>query len=213
MGERVDSETLGSWRNPTAFVCKLEQPTKPFFAVAADLLGTHSPSYLFVTGITILPQIPSALLMMLSFQPFSANVELVFNTKQCRLISVKFNSREVSNIDKDFSIEDVIRLNCLRSAVSNALKEKAQATLNEKATKKIPHLLQDVLKRRTIVNRTDNVNFLSPHSHASAKSHPTLVWVTMNPDHHAAHRITGQYYPMLHDDQDSLLPTPRLGVT
>ena len=228
VAEYVNTVFFGGWRNPTAFVCKLQQPTKPFFAVASDLLGTRNPFYMFATSITILPQVPSALLMMLSFQPFSSKLELLTDSNRCRFITAKLNSREIECTDSHFSKEDVIRLNRLRKAVSHALAcfDEKDPSVTSPVIRKVPHLLQDVLRQRTNgteVNGDVSYRELSTHGNASPssihqessykhqESSTALVWEAVTPgyDHYDAQKVAGQveYYPQLHCSFAGCTPT------
>ena len=180
--ERVNIHYF-NWRNPTGFVCKMQYPDHPIFAVASEMIGTTNPSFVFASDITILPQMPQGLLMMLAFQPISTNIELLLEKRKSRTVisAVRINSQEIKNTATYINTADIWRINKLRKALSEAMTCSLIGSTIPVNEPDIPTLLQDVL------NRTDS-DPLNPPSYAATSgkdtlqaSHPATAWETVSP--------------------------------
>ena len=169
------------WRNPTGFVCKMSCPNQPLFAVASEMIGKLD--FVYVSHITILPQMPQGLLMMLAFQPISTNIELLLEKKEQTISAVRINSREIEHTATYINTADIWRINKLRKALSEAMTSLNVSTIpiDQPMIADIPTLLQDVLTRRNSdlpihLTNTTVAGKGTRHTHSLA-----AVWETVVP--------------------------------
>ena len=172
-----------NWRNPTGFVCRIQHPNQPVFAVASEMIGTNDPYCVFASKLTILPQMPQGLLLLLAFQPISTNIELLLERENSRISAVRINSQEIKNTAEYINTADIQRINKLRKALSEAMicfLNGSTIPIDHPVIVSIPTLLQDVL------NRTDS-DLSNPPMHATTEGnvlqshHPATVWETVLP--------------------------------
>ena len=116
---------VSSFRNPSAFVCDYNDEGYPFFALAAPWQGFEN-STTSAQKLTILPSVkesPVSILVVLAFQSQSSDLELLVDRANKTINGFKLNSEEVVFGDyQTLTIEDLIRINMLRQAMSKALK-------------------------------------------------------------------------------------------
>ena len=120
-----DTTFSGSWRNPAGFVCELHQDCAPFLGLATCLQGSENVKSVNVKGVTVLPTLldsPVALLMCLAFQSQYVHMELLVSEGE-HVSGVKIHdSQEIMCYNERFiTVDDLIRVNALRSALSLAL--------------------------------------------------------------------------------------------
>ena len=172
-----------NWRNPAGFVCREQYPNHPTFAVASEILGTNDPHYGLASHITVLPQMPQGLLLLLAFQPISTNIELLVEKNDSRISAVRINSQEIEHTAAYINTADICRINKLRKALSEAMicfLNGATIPIDHPVIVNIPTLLQDVL------NRTDS-DLSNPPMYATTSGkapqphHPATVWETISP--------------------------------
>ena len=155
-----ESARVISWRNRTGFVYDLRDDCGPFLGIASTLQGGEVSRFISAKGITVLPSFqtgPSALLMVLSFQPLHGNLELGVDVGSKKITSIRYNSQEIS-FDGRCTLEadDIIRVNALREAISKALSSSSpSATIPMETTATILPLLDCVLNRKALVCNRD----------------------------------------------------------
>ena len=125
LSRHKDTTFSGSWRNPAGFVCELHQDCAPFLGLATCLQGSENVKSVNVKGVTVLPTLldsPVALLMCLAFQSQYVHMELLVSEGE-HVSGVKIHdSQEIMCYDERFiTVDDLIRVNALRSALSLAL--------------------------------------------------------------------------------------------
>ena len=183
----VDRESANvhyfNWRNPTGFVCRIQHPNQPVFAVASEMIGTNDPYCVFASKLTILPEMPQGLLLLLAFQPISTNIELLLERENSRISAVRINSQEIKNTAVFINTADIRRINKLRKTLSKAMicfLNGSTISIDHPVIMSVPTLLQDVL------NRTDS-DLSNPPMHATTEGnvlqshHPATVWETVLP--------------------------------
>ena len=172
-----------NWRNPAGFVCRIQHPNQPVFGVASEVIGTNDPYNVLVSKLTILPEMPQGLLLLLAFQPISTNIELLLEKENSRISAVRINSQEIKNTAEFIDTADIRRINKLRKTLSKAMicfLNGSTIPIDHPVIMSIPTLLQDVL------NRTDS-DLSNPPMHATTEGnvlqshHPATVWETVLP--------------------------------
>ena len=87
-----------NFRNPTAFVCQYDKPSQPYFAVATGAFVSLGGSIL-APRLTVLPCMPTSLMMVLAFQLPTSAIEFLINKKNKTVKAIKINSVEIPSTD------------------------------------------------------------------------------------------------------------------
>lgn len=139
-----------NWRNPTAQMCILENPSDSYFSVASKVISTRAHHSRYATSITLLPSMPQGLFILLAFQPTTSTVELLVETSVSLVKGLKFNSLEISctNLEVYITPNRLNAINALRHAISTAMTlplSNGHIPLSDSLVQGIPKLLQNVL--------------------------------------------------------------------
>ena len=169
-----------NWRNPAGFVCRIQPTNHSIFAVASKMIGTNDPNYVLASHITILPQMPQGLLLLLAFQPFSTNIQLLLEEENSRISAVRINSQEIKHTAEFINTADIWRINKLRKALSEAMICFLNVPIDHPVIVNIPTLLQDVLNR-TDSDLSNPPTYVTTSGKASQPHHPATVWETISP--------------------------------
>ena len=172
-----------NWRNPAGFVCREQYPNHPTFAVASEIIGTNDPHYGLASHITVLPQMPQGLLLLLAFQPISTNIELLVEKNNSRISAVRINSQEIEHTAAYINTADICRINKLRKALSEAMicfLNGATIPIDHPVIVNIPTLLQDVLNR-TDSDLSNPPMCVTTSGKAPQPHRPATVWETISP--------------------------------
>ena len=155
-----ESARVNSWRNRTGFLYDLSEDCGPFLGVASALQGGEHSRFVSAKGVTVLPSFrsgPSALLMVLAFQPIHANLELCVDVSSNKITAMRCNSQEIP-FDGMCALEadDIVRVNALREAISRTLSSSCpNATIPIETASTILPLLDRVLKRKALLCNRD----------------------------------------------------------
>ena len=105
-----------NFRNPTGFVCQYDKPSQPYFAVATAAFVSSGGSIL-APRLTVLPNMPTSLMMVLAFQHSTSIIEFLIN--KTTIQGIKLNSVEIpcTNIEKHISKDEIGVINQLRKAI------------------------------------------------------------------------------------------------
>ena len=138
-----------NFRNPTAFICQYDKPSQPYFAVATGAFVSSGGSIL-APSLTVLPRLPTSLIMMLAFQLPTSAIELLINMKNRTIKAIKFNSVDLpcTDIENYISSDKINAINRIRSTISKAMAlplNNGCIPLYNPAITKIPELLRDLL--------------------------------------------------------------------
>ena len=140
-----------NFHNPTGFVCHYDKPSQPYFAVATGAFGSSGGGIL-APRLTILPNMPTSLMMVLAFQLPTSAIEFLINKKNKAVKAIKINSVEIpcTDIQNYMSSNEIVAINKVRNAVSNVMTLSLNSgcvPLCHSAITMIPKLLHDLLKR------------------------------------------------------------------
>ena len=138
-----------NFRNPTGFVCQYDKPSQPYFAVATGAFASTGGSIL-APRLTVLPNMPTSLMMVLAFQLPTSTVEFLINKKNKTVKAIKINLVEIpcTDIEKFISSDEISTINEVRKAISNAMAlslNNGCIPLRNPAITRIPKLLHDLL--------------------------------------------------------------------
>ena len=176
---QVDTVNI-NFRNPTGFVCKYDKPSQPYFAVATGAF--LSGGNILAPRLTVLPCMPTSLMMVLAFQHSTSTIEFLVN--KTTINGIKLNSVEIpcTDIENYISKDEIGVINQLRRAISNAM----ALTLNDgciplydPSITSIPRLLHDLLsscKPNISKSTTSNLQTLSMDDRRQG-----LVWELITP--------------------------------
>ena len=139
-----------NWRNPTAQMCILDNPSNSRFSVVSKVISTRAHNSRYATSITLLPSMPQGLFILLAFQPTASTVELLVDTKVSLVKSLKFNSLQMSctNLEVYITPSKLSAINALRHAISTAMTippKSGHIPLSDTLIQSIPELLRNVL--------------------------------------------------------------------
>ena len=172
-----------NFRNSTAFICQYDKPSQPYFAVATGAFVSSGGSIL-APSLTVLPCLPTSLIMMLAFQLPTSAIELLINMKNRTIKAIKFNSVDLpcTDIENYISSDKINAINRIRSTISKAMAlplNNGCIPLYNPAITKIRELLQDLLSPH-------NPNLSQPKAASSQtlsmESTPEqLVWERVTP--------------------------------
>ena len=177
---QVDTVNI-NMRNPTGFVCQFDKPSQPYFAVATGAFVSSGGSIL-APRLTVLPNMPTSLLMVLAFQHSTSAIEFLVNKTTIK--GIKLNSVEIpcTDIEKYISKDEIGVINQLRKAISNAMGlplNNGCIPLYDPAITSVPRLLHDLLsscKPNISKSTTSNLQALSMDDRQ-----PGLVWEMIIP--------------------------------
>ena len=139
-----------NFRNPTGFVCQYDKPSQPYFAVATGAFASSGGSIRAPT-LTILPNMPTSLMMVLAFQLSTSAIEFLINKKSKTIKAIKINLVKIpcTDIEKFISSDEISAINEVRKAIFNAmalpLNDDGWIPLHNPAITSIPKLLHDLL--------------------------------------------------------------------
>ena len=177
---QVDTVSL-NFRNPTGFVCKYDKPSQPYFAVATG--SFLSGGNILAPRLTVLPNMPTSLMIVLAFQLSTSNIEFLINKKNKTVKAIKINSVEIPCTDiENYNISkgEICVINRLRKAISNAmalpLLDNGCIPLHSQAITRIPRLLQDLLSSCKPKPTASNSQELSINNRLQG-----LVWEMVTP--------------------------------
>ena len=139
-----------NFRNPTGFVCQYDKPSQPYFAVATGVFASTGGSIL-APRLTVLPNMPTSLMMVLAFQLSTSTVEFLINKKNKTVKAIKINLVEIpcTDIEEFISSDEISAINEVRKAISNAMAlslNNGCIPLHNPAITGIPKLLHDLLR-------------------------------------------------------------------
>ena len=165
-----------NFRNPTGFICQYDKPSQPYFAVATGAFASLAGSIL-APRLTVLPNMPTSLLMVLAFQLPTSAVEFLINKKTIK--AIKINSVEIpcTDIQNYISSIEIVAINQVRNAVSNVMTLPLSIgciPLSNSAIAKIPKLLHDLLN----VSQSKAANTKTPSMVDTIQG---LVWELVTP--------------------------------
>ena len=138
-----------NFRNPTGFVCQFDKPSQPHFAVATGAFVSSAGSIL-APRLTVLPNMPTSLMMVLAFQLSTATIEFLINKKNETVKAIKINLVKIpcTDIEKYISSDEIRAINQVRKAISNVMAlplHNGYIPLHNPAITRIPRLLHDLL--------------------------------------------------------------------
>ena len=176
---KVNTVSL-NFRNPTGFVCQYDRPSQPYFAVATGAF--LSGGNILAPRLTVLPCMPTSLMMVLAFQHSTSTIEFLVNKTTIK--GIKLNSVEIpcTDIERYISKDEIGVINQLRRAISNAMAlplNNGCIPLYDPAITSIPRLLQDLLsscKPNISKSTTSNLQTLSMDDRQ-----PGVVWEMITP--------------------------------
>ncbi len=170
-GELVSN---ASWRNITGLISDSESDEgELFLAVASTIQGCENRRTVSAKGLTLLPRLklgPTAILMVLAFQPLTSKaVRLKVDPADKEIVAIELPSGVIGfcgNLKNSLTGADIVRINGLRVAISQALSASASdGMIPINMIKHIPHLLRNMLSR-------DNKVSLRGFTHPPTSSHP-----------------------------------------
>ena len=166
-----------SWRNPTGLVCDVNPNRKSsfFLAVAGNLQGFGSRSYVSANHISLLPSLHSsrnALLIALAFQPLTAKVNALVNHVQHRIIGLDVNTFTLPSLQWMHHLDpvDMHNINQLRKQISEVFTSNfANSQLSANFLLEVPYLLSKLLLygRLMLNSPAAEVNGTSDKKHTS----------------------------------------------
>ena len=138
-----------NFRNPTGFVCQYDKPSQSYFAVATGSFASSGGS-IVAPRLTILPNMPTSLMMVLAFQLPTSAIEFLINKKNKTIKAIKINLIEIpcTDIENYISSDKINAINQIRTTVSKAMAlplNNGCIPLYNSAITKIPELLRDLL--------------------------------------------------------------------
>ena len=178
----VDTVTL-NFRNPTGFICQYDKRSQPYFAVATGAFVSAGGSIL-APRLTVLPNIPTSLMMVLAFQLPTSAIEFLINKKNRTVKAIKINLVEIpcTDIENYISSDEIVAINQIRKAISHAMTlplNNGCIPLRNPAITRIPKLLHDFLsscKPNISKSTTSNLQTLSMDDRLEG-----LVWEMVTP--------------------------------
>ena len=193
---QVDTVLL-NFRNPTGFVCQYDKPSQPYFGVATGAF-VSSGGIILAPRLTLLPNMPTSLMMVLAFQLPTSAVEFLINKKNKTVKAIKINSVEIpcTDIQNYMSSNEILAINQVRNAVSNVMTLSLKSgciPLCDTAITKIPKLLHDLLSFHKIPQP------MAANSQAPSmnKAQEGLVWELVTPGKNTEEQSASGffYYP------------------
>ena len=185
-----------NFRNPTGFICQYDKPSQPYFAVATGAFVATGGSIL-APRLTVLPNMPTSLMMVLAFQLPTSAIEFLINKKKT-IKAIKINLIEIpcTDIENYISSVDIVAINQLRTTVSDAMAlppTNGCIPLSNPAFAKIPKLLRDLLRFRN-VSQSKTANTKTPSMVDTLNG---LVWELVTPGKCTEDHSTSvfSYYP------------------
>ena len=150
LSSKRENVHVSSWRNQTGCMVDFGEDCCILLGIACSLQGGEiTPA----KGITVLPSLrtgPSAILMVLAFQPLHADLHLCVNTSSKKITSISCNSQQLPLTEESaLEADDIIRINALREAISTTLCS-SSATIPMDAASTILPLLNCVLRRKAL---------------------------------------------------------------
>ena len=172
-----------NFRNPTGFICQYDKPSQPYFAVATGAFASSGGS-IVAPRLTVLPNMPTSLMMVLAFQLSTSAIEFLINKKDKTIEAIKINLVKIpcTDIEKYISSDEISAINQVRKALSNVmalpLNNGCLPLYNPEITR-IPELLHDLLKScKPSISKstTSNLQTLSMDDRPQG-----LVWEMVTP--------------------------------
>ena len=160
LSNKKEQVFITSFRNPSAFVCNFSSCSRPFLAVPALMQGSERKCFIFARKLTILPSLENcaaALLLAIAFQPLNSNFELLVDGMENKVVGLKINCQEIVFGEyQSITVEDIVRINALRTSISVALSSHTSplGTLSMDKMVNIRPLLDCVLNRTPIQEPT-----------------------------------------------------------
>ena len=166
-GERAYNK---NWRQPIQTLVDINHNDNEvqFFAVAGTMQGTSHDKVVSVSDISVLPNrgtdACSSLIITLAFLPASTSLKFLFS-KDHRIIGMKIEKHHIFFHSSQFlSLEDVVRINALRKALSGILASSNEEDLVlEMGKVGRVHSLLDCVLRRAPANLVSNLPSPSAH--------------------------------------------------
>ena len=170
-----------NFRNPTGFICQYNRPSQPYFAVATGAF-VSSGGNILAPRLTVLPNMPTSLMMVLAFQLSTSAIEFLINKKNKTVKAIKINFVEIpcTDIQNYISSGDIVAINQLRNTVSDAMAlplTNGCIPLSNSAIAKIPQLLHDLLRFHD-VSQSKTANTKTPSMVDTLQG---LVWELVTP--------------------------------
>ena len=185
-----------NFRNPTGFICQYDKPPQPYFAVATGAF-VSAGGIILAPRLTVLPNMPRSLMMVLAFQLPTSAIEFLINKKKT-IKAIKINLVEIpcTDIQNYISSSDIVAINQLRTTVSDAMAlplTNGCISLSNSAIAKIPKLLHDLLRFRD-VSQSKTPNTKTPSMVDTLQG---LVWELVTPGKCTEDQSTSlfSYYP------------------
>ena len=153
LSSEKESVLVSSWRNRTGFMVDFGEDCCQVLGIACSLQGGEITHFVSAKALTVLPSLrtgPSAILMVLAFQPLHADLHLCVDTRSKKITSIRCNSQVISLTEESaLEVDDIIRVNSLREAISTTLCS-SSATIPMDTTATILPLLNCVLRRKAL---------------------------------------------------------------
>ena len=172
-----------NFRNPTGFICQYDKPSQPYFAVATGAFASSGGS-IRAPRLTVLPNMPTSLMMVLAFQLSTSAIEFLINKKDKTIEAIKINFIKIpcTNIEKYVSRDEISVINQVRKALSNVMAlplNNGCIPIYNPAITRIPGLLHDLLsscKPNQSKSMTSNLQTLPMDDRLQG-----LVWEMVTP--------------------------------
>ena len=159
---------FSEWRNPSGLICDLSLQCPPFLGVVSTMQGIQYRSAVSARGVTVLPSLANgkeALLMLLAFQSQAMKVDFLVSNDLISglMIDSCLLHLPMAQVER-ISVNDIIRINELRRAMSNVIKTNVEGgscffPMEEMST--IHALLKRVLEGIPNLAKPLNRSFLS----------------------------------------------------
>ena len=138
-----------NFRNPTGFICQYDKPSQPYFAVATGAFVSARGSIL-APRLTVLPNMPTSLMMVLAFQLPTSAIEFLINKENKTIKAIKINLVKIpcTDIEKYISSDEIRAINQVRKAISNVMALPLHSgciPFYNPSITRIPKLLHDLL--------------------------------------------------------------------
>ena len=183
-----------NFRNPTGFICQYDKPSQPYFAVATGAFASSGGS-IRAPRLTVLPNMPTSLMMVLAFQLSTSAIEFLINKdKTIEAIKINFIKIPCTNIEKYVSRDEISAINKVRKAISNVIAlpmSNGCLPLYNSEITRIPRLLHDLLsscKANISKSTTSNLQTLSMDDRLQG-----LVWEMVTPGKSIEDHSTSYY--------------------
>ena len=165
--------------------------------------------------------------MALAFQPLNADLKLKVDTANKEIVALQLNSQEIpfTGMRDCPTGDDIVRINALRRALSKVLSSPIEEGLLSEDMFPIPHLVEGMLKRRSLVRTEPAIevetgqdnsaaagtsNTSSHQAECLVSSAPNYIWETTIGTKHEDIDQYDDDFGMLTDAGYSYRPDPTL---